>query len=323
MKYIKRFNESISNYNNTQIDQIKFDQLLESIVEFSESEIEKIRLFFSKYITDIVYHNIDWSVRVKFSYIYYNIHKLQDDWYLIRRFESLSGKITNIKCDTIDGVFHEMENFLINYTKIEPSKLLGKDDNINLKGKIISIINGLNYEDTKIVNDFVSKLISDKDIKVNESKSEYNNLNIMSTTFESLVKSNVEFEESEFKKIMDFFAKYRIIINKYDRNHKIVANGHNRYYSIFKLEDDWFLIKLYKGLRNDETTYKKCDSLDGVFSEVEKEFIEISKVNPDNFIKSVKNYRDNTQLKNKVISKVNKLTPENIQKVIDFINGLD
>lgn len=159
--------------------------------------------------------------------------------------------------------------------------------------------------------------------KFNESKSEYNNLNIMSTTFESLVKSNIEFEESEFKKIMDFFAKYRIIINKYDRNHKIVANGHNRYYSIFKLEDDWFLIKLHKGLRNDETTYKKCDSLDGVFSEVEKEFIEISKVNPDNFIKSVKNYRDNTQLKNKVISKVNKLTPENIQKVIDFINGLD
>ena len=158
MKYLKRYNESLGDFLNEQLNATQWNTLRAEGIEFNTSEKEDIKNFFAQYRVR-TYPRYDRS-----GYIYVpvivcgpsnrgiNINKLSDDeWYLLRIDHLYSGRVFYWKCDGLDGLFDILEKDMIKLKKVEATDFLSgirsRKESRERKENIIKKIRKFSEED--------------------------------------------------------------------------------------------------------------------------------------------------------------------------------
>lgn len=230
MKYLKRFNESINPYHNSEIEFDEFNILRVDAIPFTDREYNDIITIFGGesytqfkkwpfLFTLSTYTNYNNTPLKTIQYISISykskkvcdICKLNDDWFIVQI------NFTNFyKCDTLEGV---------------------------------------------------KEVVESSDIQIIRESEEYINTKIDTSMYVDLCKRSVEFNKYEIDILIALFDRPNFYFHKgtFDKYANTKTSSYIRIYQytnnfceIYKIEDDWYLLKIYnKG-------EFKCDTFDGL-----------------------------------------------------------
>jgi hypothetical protein len=143
----------------------------------------------------------------------------------------------------------------------------------------------------------------------------------------------LEFDNNEKNLLTNFFAQYRGKLyenpdqywnpdqNAYVKYPRLGTGVSGRYVSIYKLEDEWYVVYIYRN----SGIYKwwKCDGFDGLIHVLEEDMAKLKKVPSEEFLSLLNAKKNLKERKARIIKRIRDFSEEEWDRLSGIIDNWD